>query len=114
MNNRPPRVAAIHALAGFGRSSLAVVIPTLSAMGVQVCPIPTAVMSTHTGGLGELVHRDLSDYIYPTVEHYQRLSVAALLVFSVIFLLTASLFAARQYTETDPTERRGYRAKHKK
>ena len=75
MNNRPPRVAAIHALAGFGRSSLAVVIPTLSAMGVQVCPIPTAVMSTHTGGLGELVHRDLSDYIYPTVEHYQRLSV---------------------------------------
>ena len=75
MNNRPPRVAAIHALAGFGRSSLAVVIPTLSAMGVQVCPIPTAVMSTHTGGLGERVHRDLSDYIYPTVEHYQRLSV---------------------------------------
>ena len=46
--------------------------------------------------------------------NYQRLSVAALLVFSVIFLLTASLFAARQYTETDPTERRGYKEKHKK
>ena len=30
--------------------------------GVQVCPIPTAVFSTHTGGLGEVQRRDLSDF----------------------------------------------------
>lgn len=73
MNERPPRVAAIHGLAGFGRSSLAVVMPTISAMGVQVCPIPTAVLSTHTGGLGDVEYRDLTDYIRPCVEHYRRL-----------------------------------------
>ena len=73
MMNRPARVAAIHGLAGFGRSSLAVVIPTLSAMGIQVCPIPTAVLSTHTGGLGDVEYRDLTDYIRPCVEHYKRL-----------------------------------------
>ena len=54
MEKRPPRVAAIHGLAGFGRSSLAVVIPTLSSMGAQVCPVPTAVLSTHTGGLNSM------------------------------------------------------------
>lgn len=75
MTNRPPRVAAIHGLAGFGRSSLAVVMPTLSAMGVQVCPVPTAVLSTHTGGLGEVESRDLTDYIRPCVEHYKRLGL---------------------------------------
>ncbi|MDD2353529.1 MAG: pyridoxamine kinase, partial [Atribacterota bacterium] len=35
------RVAAIHDLSGFGRVSLAVVIPILSTMGIQVCPLPT-------------------------------------------------------------------------
>lgn len=74
--NRPPRVAAIHGLAGFGRSSLAAVIPTLSAMGVQVCPVPTAVLSTHTGGLGDVEYRDLTDYIRPCTEHYKRLELS--------------------------------------
>ena len=46
-----PRVAAIHDLSGFGRTSLMVVIPILSTMGIQTCPLPTAVLSTHTSGL---------------------------------------------------------------
>jgi pyridoxine kinase len=49
MKNIIPRIAAIHDLSGFGRCSLTVIIPILSAMGMQVCPLPTAVLSTHTG-----------------------------------------------------------------
>ena len=45
-----PRVAAIHDLSGFGRSSLCNVLPILSTMGIQACPVPTAVLSTHSGG----------------------------------------------------------------
>ena len=82
MEKRPPRVAAIHGLAGFGRSSLAVVIPTLSSMGAQVCPVPTAVLSTHTGGLGDVEYRDLTDYIRPCLEHYQRLELGFEAVYS--------------------------------
>lgn len=44
-----PRVAAINDLSGFGRCSLTVAIPVLSAMGVQCCPLPTAILSQHTG-----------------------------------------------------------------
>lgn len=45
----PKRVAAINDLSGFGRCSLTVAIPVISAMGVQVCPLPTAVLCAHTG-----------------------------------------------------------------
>ena len=75
MSDRPKRVAAIHDLSGFGRCSLSVILPTLSVMGVQVCPVPTAVFSTHTGGLGEVELRDLSDFTVPCLEHYQRLGL---------------------------------------
>lgn len=42
------KVAAVHDLSGVGRVSLTVVIPILSSMGFQVCPLPTAVLSNHT------------------------------------------------------------------
>ncbi len=46
---RLPMVAAINDLSGFGRCSLTVAIPVLSAMGLQCCPLPTALLSNHTG-----------------------------------------------------------------
>lgn len=76
------RIAAIHDLSGFGRCSLTVILPALSVMGHQVCPVPTAVLSSHTGGLGEAVFRDLSDYIVPALEHYKTLGIAFDCVYS--------------------------------
>ena len=73
--NRPKRIAAIHDLSGFGRCSLTVILPVLSAMGLQVCPIPTAVLSAHTGGLGDVAMRDLTDYLPAALEHYQRINI---------------------------------------
>ena len=55
------KVAAIHDLSGFGRASLTAIIPTLSAMGVQVCPLPTAILSNHTGGFDHYSYVDLTD-----------------------------------------------------
>lgn len=75
MKQRPPRVAAIHDLSGFGRCSLSVILPVLSTMGVQVCPVPTAVLSTHTGGLGEVAMCDLTGHIGNALAHYQKLEL---------------------------------------
>ena len=75
MLNRPPRVIAIHDLSGFGRCSLSVILPVLSAMGVQVCPVPTAILSTHTGGFGKVEMRDLTDYTLPALDHYKQLGL---------------------------------------
>ena len=81
MPDRPKRVAAIHDLSGFGRCSLSVILPTLSVMGVQVCPVPTTVFSTHTG-LGSVEQRDLSDFTLPCLEHYRRLGLEFECVYS--------------------------------
>lgn len=43
-----PRIAAIHDLSCFGRCSLTIALPVLSAMGCQCCPLPTALLSAHT------------------------------------------------------------------
>ena len=43
------RVALINDLTGFGRCSIAVELPLISAMKVQACPLPTAILSVHTG-----------------------------------------------------------------
>lgn len=45
----PPKVAAINSFAGYGRCSITEVLPILSVMGVQACPVPTSVFSNHTG-----------------------------------------------------------------
>ena len=73
MYQKSIKVAAIHDLSGVGRCSLTVILPTLSAQGIQVCPVPTSILSTHTGGYGDVVMRDLTDYISPALEHYKRL-----------------------------------------
>ena len=80
--NRPKRIAAIHDLSGFGRCSLTVISPVLSAMGMQVCPVPTAVLSAHTGGLGSVVMRDLTDYPAAALAHYRSLKVEFECVYS--------------------------------
>ncbi len=68
-------IATIQDLSTFGRCSIAVALPTISAMGVQCCPIPTAVYSTHTGGLGEVSKLSLSELIPPILEQYKSLNL---------------------------------------
>ena len=43
------KIAAIHDLSGYGRCSLTVAIPVISALKVQCCPVPTSILSNHTG-----------------------------------------------------------------
>lgn len=90
MRTLVPRVAAVHDLSGFGRSSLTMVIPILSTMGVQVCPMPTAVLSTHTGGFENYKFIDLTDHLDEFIDHWISLKVE----FDCIY--TGFLGSARQ------------------
>jgi len=70
------RVAAIHDLSGFGKASLTVVIPILSSMKIQVCPIPTAILSTHTGGFEDYTFIDLTDNMKDIITHWKNLDLS--------------------------------------
>ncbi len=61
-----PRVAAVHDLCGYGKCSLGIAIPVLSAAGCDVCPVPTGLFSSHTAFPGWYMHDTtemLSDYL---------------------------------------------------
>ena len=61
-----PRIAAIHDLCGYGKCSLGVAIPVLSAAGADVCPVPTGLFSSHTAFPGWYMHDTteiLDDYL---------------------------------------------------
>lgn len=73
--NHTPRVAAVHDLSGLGRCSLTVVLPVLSAMGAQCCPLPTAVLSAHTAfpASDKASFRDLTAEMDQTLRHWEEL-----------------------------------------
>ncbi|MDR1065414.1 MAG: bifunctional hydroxymethylpyrimidine kinase/phosphomethylpyrimidine kinase, partial [Oscillospiraceae bacterium] len=69
------RVAAIHDISGFGKCSLTVALPILSAAGIECSVIPTAVLSTHTGGFTGYTYRDLTEDILPVFRHWQSIGL---------------------------------------
>lgn len=72
--NKVKRIAAVHDLSGFGRVSLTVVIPILSSMGFQVCPLPTAVLSSHTQ-YPEFSILDLTDEMPRIIAEWKKLDI---------------------------------------
>lgn len=82
MGNVIPRAAAIHDLSGFGKVSLTEAIPILSAMGVEVCPLPTAVLSTHTYGFENYTLCDLTDEMSKIIDHWNEIDLTFDAVYS--------------------------------
>lgn len=48
-HNKQKKIAIINDMSGFGRCSIAVELPIISRMKIQGCPLPTAILSNHTG-----------------------------------------------------------------
>ena len=65
------RILTIQDISCFGKCSLTVALPLLSAMGVETVILPTAVLSTHTLFKG-FTCRDLSDQLKPITDHWKR------------------------------------------
>ncbi len=73
----PPikRVAALHYISCLGRCALTVIIPVLSALGLQTVPLPTALLSTHTGGFTDMFFEDLTGQMKKISRHWQDIDV---------------------------------------
>ncbi|MDR0559047.1 MAG: pyridoxamine kinase [Prevotellaceae bacterium] len=72
---RQKRVAAIHDISGFGKCSLTVALPILSAAGIETAVMPTAVLSTHTGGISGYTYRDLTEDMTSFAGHWKSLDI---------------------------------------
>ena len=69
------RALAIHDISCVGRCSLTVALPIVSAAGIECSVIPTAVLSTHTGGFSGYTFRDLTEDMLPIAKHWKTLSL---------------------------------------
>ncbi|MGL5633808.1 MAG: pyridoxamine kinase [Sarcina sp.] len=91
--NKIKKVMAIHDMSCYGRASLTTIIPIISVMGAQVCPLPTAILSTHTGGYGKPAIVELGGFMKNASEHWKSLEI----MFDCIY--TGYLPSAKQVDE---------------
>ena len=75
MTRRQKRAITIQDISCMGRCSLTVALPILSATGVETVILPTAILSTHTGGFTGYTFRDLTEDIDPICAHWKELGV---------------------------------------
>ncbi len=68
-----PRVATVHDVSCIGRCAQTVILPMLSVLGVQACPLPTALLSTHTGGYEGFTFLDLTEEMDGIRKHWHTL-----------------------------------------
>lgn len=73
--NKQKRALAVHDISCVGRCSLTVALPIISAAGVDTSILPTAVLSTHTGGFTGYTYRDLTEDILPIADHWESLGL---------------------------------------
>ena len=99
MENFVPRVAAIHDISCFGRCSLTVIMPILSAMGVQVCPLPTAVLSTHLGGFTDLAFHDFTSHMPDFFHHWKREGIAFDCIYSGFLASEEQIDVVQQFID---------------
>lgn len=69
------RVIAVHDISGVGKCSLTAALPILSAAGIECNPLPTAILSTHTGNIEGYTFTDLTDKLLPSFEHWMKLGL---------------------------------------
>ncbi len=73
---RQKRVAAVHDISCLGKCSLTVALPIISAAGIECAVLPTAVLSTHTGGIHGYTFHDLTNEIIPIAKHWESLNLS--------------------------------------
>lgn len=70
-----PKLALIHDICGIGHCSMTVALPIVSVMGIQACPVPTAIFSNHTG-YSDWYKVDLSEHLSPYLEAWNKQKVS--------------------------------------
>ena len=71
---RQKRIALINDVTGFGRCSVTVQLPLISALKVQACPLPTAILAAHTGFPVHYMD-DYTDHMQPYMDNWQQLGL---------------------------------------
>lgn len=73
-HNNQKKIAVINDFSGFGRCSIAVALPIISAMRIQCCPVPTSIFSNHTG-FKSYFFEDYTDRMERYIDEWKKLGL---------------------------------------
>lgn len=73
-HNRQKKIAVINDFCGFGRCSIAVSLPIISALKVQCCPLPTSIFSNHTG-YDSFFYTDYTQHMNAYMDEWAKLNL---------------------------------------
>lgn len=71
-----PKILTVQDISCVGQCSLTVALPVISACGVETCVLPSAVLSTHTGGFSGYTFRDLTEDMPAIKDHWMKEGIA--------------------------------------
>ena len=96
-----PRIAAVHDMCGYGKCSLGVAIPVLSAAGCDVCPVPTGLFSSHTAFPTWYMH-DTTEMLEDYLEAWKKISIDIDAVYSGFLGAPEQVERIKELYETYP------------
>ncbi len=73
--NGQKRIIAVNDISCFGKCSLTVALPILSSSGVETVVLPTAILSTHTGGFTGYTFLDLTSEMVKIAKHWKSINL---------------------------------------
>lgn len=91
------RAALINDLSCIGKCSLSVALPIVSAFGVEGVALPTAILSTHTGGFENYVIHDMTRQMRDFAAHWKRMNVRFDCIYTGFFGSVEQIGIARQF-----------------
>ena len=94
------RVLTIQDISCVGQCSLTVALPIISACGIEACPVPSAVLSTHTGGFSGYTFRDLTDDMPAIRDHWIKEGIKFDAVYTGYLGSTRQIDIVKTYFET--------------
>ena len=73
-HNHQKKIAVINDFCGFGRCSISVSLPIISAMKIQCCPLPTSIFSNHTG-YDSYFRTDCTEHMNAYMDEWEKLDL---------------------------------------
>ncbi|MBE6903743.1 MAG: pyridoxamine kinase [Ruminococcaceae bacterium] len=74
LRTQQKKIAVINDFSGFGRCSITVSLPIISAMKIQCCPLPTSIFSNHTG-FDSFYYTDFTEHMSSYIEEWKKLNL---------------------------------------
>lgn len=96
-NTGMKRAALVNDLSCLGKCSLSVAVPILSAAGIEAVALPTAILSTHTGGFDGYAMRDMTEEMQAFIAHWKRIGVHFDCIYTGFFSSVRQIEITRQF-----------------